>query len=323
MVIYQAKSGRIEFRGDVDGDTVWGNLNQIAELFGRDKSVISRHIRNVFKSGELEAKATVAKIATVQKEGNRQISREIEYYNLDLILSVGYRVDSKQATQFRIWATKTLKQHLLQGYTINRKRIGANYAKFLQAVEDVKKLSANNTSLKTSDVLELVKTFAGAWFSLESYDRQAFPQKGFSKKALAVQSEDLYSAIAAFKTELMRKSEATELFAQEKTRGGMEAILASILQSAFGQDAYPSIEEKAAHLLYFTVKNHPFNDGNKRTGAFCFIWFLQKAGFRFQERITPETLTALTLLIAESKPGDKERMVGLTTLLLSGKYNSN
>ena len=320
MVIYQARSGRIEFRGDVDGNTVWGNLSQIAELFGRDKSVISRHIKNVFQSGELEAEATVAKIATVQKEGNRQISREIEYYNLDLILSVGYRVDSKQATQFRIWATKTLKRHLLQGYTINRKRIGTNYAKFLQAVEDIKKISVGNTGLKTSDVLGLIKTFAGAWFSLESYDRQMFPQKGLSKKTLAIQSEDLYAAIATLKVELLRKDEATELFAQEKTQGSMEAILASVLQSAFSQDAYPSIEEKAAHLLYFTIKNHPFNDGNKRTGAFCFIWFLQKAGFRFQERITPETLTALTLLIAESKPRDKEQMIGLIVLLLSGKY---
>jgi hypothetical protein len=137
-IIYQAKSGRIEFRGDFVKDTIWGSLQQIADLFGRDKSVISRHIKNIFKSGELEQKATVAKIATVQTEGDREVVRTIEYYNLDMILSVGYRVDSKQATMFRIWATQTLKQHLLSGYTINKTQVGVNYQKFLQAVENVK-----------------------------------------------------------------------------------------------------------------------------------------------------------------------------------------
>jgi hypothetical protein len=138
LVIYQGKSGAIKFRGDFDRETIWASLNQIAELFGRDKSVISRHIQNIFKSGELSKESTVAKIATVQKEGSREITRNIEYFNLDVIISVGYKVDSKRATQFRIWATKVLKQHLLEGYTINKQRIGQNYEKFMQAVTDVK-----------------------------------------------------------------------------------------------------------------------------------------------------------------------------------------
>ena len=138
MLIYQSKSGKIEFRGDFKKDTVWGNLNQVAELFGRDKSVISRHIKNIFSSNELKPVSTVAKIATVQKEGKREIIREIEYFNLDVILSVGYRVDSKQATQFRIWATKTLKQHLLEGYTINKKQLAKNYQKFQKTLEKYK-----------------------------------------------------------------------------------------------------------------------------------------------------------------------------------------
>ena len=316
IMIYQTTSGAIEFRGDLEQDTMWGNLNQIAALFNVQKPAISKHLKNIYKEEELNKEATVSILETVQTEGKRRVTRKIEYYNLDAILSVGYRVNSRQATQFRIWATKTLKQHLLDGYTINKKRIGENYKKFSQAVEDIKKLSAKNTSLKTGDILELVTTFAGAWFSLEAYDKQTFPQKGFTRKDLKIQSEDLYAGIATFKAELVKKGEASELFAQEKSKGSMRGIFGNVFQSAFGQDAYPSVEEKAAHLFYFTVKNHPFNDGNKRTGAFSFIWFLQKAGLRFQEKITPETLTALTLLIAESDPGEKDKMVGLVLLLL-------
>ncbi|MDD9869115.1 MAG: virulence protein RhuM/Fic/DOC family protein [Gammaproteobacteria bacterium] len=312
-VIYQAKSGKIEFRGDLERDTIWGNLNQIAELFGRDKSVISRHIKNIFKAGELEQHSVVAKIATTATDGK---TYQVEYYNLDMILSVGYRVDSRQATQFRIWATKTLKQHLLDGYTINKKRISGNYRKFMRAVADIKTLSAGNDKLANADVLELVGAFAGTWFSLDAYDKQQFPQKGLTRKTLTVQARDLYADIAAFKAELMRKGEATELFAQEKSGESLNAILGNVFQSAFGKEAYPSIEEKAAHLLYFTVKNHPFNDGNKRAGAFAFVWFLQKAKLRFQEKITAQTLTALTLLIAESDPKEKEKIIGLVLLLL-------
>jgi len=313
--IYQAKNGKIEFRGDAQRDTVWGNLNQIAALFGRDKSVISRHINNIFKSGELTKSATVAKIATVQKEGGRQITREIEYYNLDMILSVGYRVDSKQATQFRIWATRTLKQHLLDGYTVNRKRIHRNYQKFMRAVDDIKALSGGG-NIDNADVLELVGAFAGTWFSLNAYDKQEFPRKGLTQSALDVEALDLYADIAAFKAELIGKGEATALFAQEKSADALRGILGNVFQSAFGRDVYPSVEEKAAHLLYFIVKSHPFNDGNKRTGAFSFIRFLQKAKFRFHNKITAQTLTALTLLIAESNSKHKDKIIGLVLLLL-------
>ena len=316
LIIYQAQSGAIEFQGDLERDTMWGNLNQIATLFNVKKPAISKHLKNIYREEELNKEATVSILETVRTEGKRKVTRKIEYYNLDAILSVGYRVNSGQATQFRIWATKTLKQHLLNGYTINKKRIGENYKKFSKTVEDIKKLSVKNTSLRTDDVLELVTAFAGAWFSLEAYDKQTFPQKRFTKKDLKIQSQELYADITTFKAELVKKGEATELFAQEKSKGAMEGIFGNVFQSAFGQDAYPSIEEKAVHLFYFTVKNHPFNDGNKRTGAFCFIWFLQKAGLPFREKITPEALTALTLLIAESDPREKDKMVGLVLLLL-------
>lgn len=314
-VIFQAKSGKIDFRGDFERDTIWGNLNQIADLFGRDKSVISRHINNIFKTGELMRPAVVAIFATTAADGK---TYQVEHYSLDMILSVGYRVDSKQATQFRIWATRTLKQHLLDGYTIDKKRIGRNYEKFMRTVDDIKTLTASSANLENADVLELVGAFAGTWFSLDAYDKQQFPRKGLTKKTLKIESRDLHADIAAFKTELIKKGEATELFAQEKSRGSLSGILGNVFQTAFGQEIYPSIEEKAAHLLYFIVKNHPFNDGNKRTGAFSFIWLLRKAKLHFQTKITAQTLTALTLLIAESESKEKDKMIGLVLLLLKG-----
>jgi len=319
ITIYQAKNGAIEFRGDFEQETIWGNLNQISDLFGRDKSVISRHIKNIYKTGELDNMATVAKIATVQKEGEREVSREIEYYNLDVILSVGYRVDSKQATQFRIWATKTLKQHLLQGYTINKKRIGDNYEKFMQAVADVKALLPAGNKIKTEDVLELISAFAGTWFSLDAYDKDTLPKSGASKKQVAFTAEELSKALKELKKDLIKKKEATDIFGQERSQDNVKGIVGNVFQSVFGKDAYPSAEEKAAHLLYFMVKNHPFTDGNKRSGAFAFVWFLRKAGL-LRASLTPEALTVLTLLLAESNPKDKDKMVGLVLLVVNGKY---
>jgi death-on-curing family protein len=319
LMIYQAKSGKIEFRGDFDRDTVWGNLNQIAELFGRDKSVISRHIRNIFKTKELNRASTVAKIATVQVEGKREITRKIEYFNLDVILSVGYRIDSNQATRFRIWATKTLKQHLLQGYTINKKSIGSNYQKFMQAVEDVKALLPAESAVSAKDVLELINIFASTWFSLNAYDTKNFPQKGVSGKQVYFTGEELTIALKDLKRTLINKKQATELFAQETNKDAVGGIVGNVFQSFGKKDVYLTIEEKAAHILYFIVKNHPFIDGNKRSGAFSFVWFLQKAGV-LRASFTPEALTALTLLVAESKSKDKEKMIGLILLLLKKDY---
>ena len=318
IMIYQSKSGKIEFRGDLKKDTIWGSLNQIAELFGRDKSVISRHIKNTFNSDELKRDSTVAKIATVQKEGKREIVREIEYFNLDMILSVGYRVDSKQATQFRIWATKTLKQHLLQGWTINKKQLAKNYQKFQKTVEDIKSLLPSDESVPASSALELISLFANTWFSLEAYDKQNFPEKGWTKKQVSFTAEELQQALMKLKSELIAKKQATELFGQEKTKKAVSGIVGNIFQTFGGQDLYPTIEEKSAHLLYFMVKNHPLTDGNKRSGAFAFIWFLKKAS-RLSKGLSPSALTALTLLVAESHPKDKDKMIGLILLLLEKK----
>jgi prophage maintenance system killer protein len=314
IVIYQAPNGAIELKGDFDKETVWANLDQIASVFGRDKSVISRHIKNIFKEEELEKKSVVAFFATTATDGK---TYQVEYFNLDVIISVGYRVNSKVATEFRKWATKTLKQHITEGYTINKKLLQKNYTLFQQALCDIQKISQNK--LSSQDVLELVKTFSQTWFSLDAFDKENFQTKKQTQKSITVEAKKLYADLEVLKKELIAKNEATELFAEEKQKGSLEGILGNIFQSVFGQDAYPSIESKASHLLYFIVKNHPFTDGNKRSGAFAFIWFLQKAKYGFRDKITPEALTAITLLIATSDPKDKQRMVDLVILLLTGK----
>ncbi len=316
IIIYQAKNGAIELKGDFNKDNViWANLNQISKLFGRDKSVISRHIKNIFNGKELDKKSTVAIFATVQKEGTRTVTREIEYFNLDMILSVGYRVDSKTATNFRKWATQTLKQHITKGYTINPKQLEQNKKQFLQTLNDLKILTQNNTLVEVKDVLDLIQTFSDTFFNLERFDKNNFPKKGLYKE-IKTTAEELQKDLQVLKSELIKKEEASELFAQEKKQGSLKGIFGTVFQSVFGQDAYPSIEEKAANLLYFIVKNHPFNDGNKRSGAFAFVWLLQKANYNYQTKITPETLTTITLLVALSAPQEKEKMIGLITLLL-------
>ena len=195
VVIYQAKNGAIELKGDFGHETIWASLDQIADVFGRDKSVISRHLKNIYKEKELDKKSTVAKNATVQKEGKRNVERVIEYYNLDAIISVGYRVNSKTATSFRKWATSILKKHLIEGYTINRKQIGKNYDAFMKAVADIQVLLPEHDTLDPKMVLELIKEFAGTWVSLDAYDKQKLKPIGKTKKAIKLSGLELSEAI--------------------------------------------------------------------------------------------------------------------------------
>ena len=316
LVIYQAKNGAIEFRGDFERDTIWATQKQIAEIFGVQKAAISKHMRNIFFEGELQENSVVSILETTASDGKKY---KTNFYNLDVIISVGYRVNSKTATQFRIWATKTLKQHITKGYTLNKKVIKNNYNEFLDAVEKIQKLLPKGNVIPVGDVLELVKTFADTWVSIDAYDKGDLPKKGFTKKKVKIQADELYGAVSEFKKNLIKRKEATELFAQEKNQKSLEGILGNVFQIIFGEDVYKTVEEKASHLLYFIIKNHPFNDGNKRTGAFTFVWFLNKAGVNFYGKITPGALTAITVLIAESNPKDKDRMIGLVLLLLKNK----
>lgn len=319
VVIYQAKSGAIELRGDFTRETLWATQAQIANAFDVDVRTINEHIKNIYKSDELKDTSTIRKFRIVQKEGKREIEREINHYNLDLILSVGYRVNSKRATQFRQWATKTLRTHIVDGYTINRVRIGQNYDAFMKAVADVRALLPAGMQSDTGSILELVRMFADTWMSLDAYDKEALDLKKPTKKKVALTGAKLAESVAVLKSELIKKGEATDLFATERNRNALEGIVGNVMQAFAGADVYPSVESKAAHLLYFIVKNHPFIDGNKRTGAYSFVWFLSRAKVLDTRRLTPEALTALTLLIAESNPRDKDKLIGLVMMLIRKK----
>jgi prophage maintenance system killer protein len=229
---------------------------------------------------------------------------------------VGYRISSKAGTRFRQWATKVLHEHITKGYTINPSRIKKNYNEFLSAVEKVKTLLPQNLKPDTKSILELVKVFADTWLSLSAYDQENFVKGKVTKKKISIKAQELLFAIGEFKSQLLKESAATEIFAQERSIGSVEGIIGNVLQSFAGKDLYPSIEDKAAHLLYFMVKNHPFVDGNKRSGAFAFIWFLKRNGVLNLARLTPTALTALTLLIAESNPKEKDKLMALVVMLL-------
>jgi prophage maintenance system killer protein len=310
LVIYQAPSGAIELRGDFDKETVWATQAQIAELFGVERSVITKHINNIIKYKEIDEKSNVQKMHIANSD------KRVAFYSLDVILSVGYRTNSKVAIGFRKWATKTLREHITKGYTINRKRIAENYDAFMKSVADIQTLLPEHIVLDPKAVLDLIREFAGTWISLDAYDKETLTPIGATKKSVKLSGEELLLAIADLKKELIRKNEATDLFASEREKGSIEGIVGNVMQTFGGKPLYGSVEEKAAHLLYFMVKNHPFVDGNKRAGAFSFIWFLRKARVKGMRNINQASLTALTLLIAESDPRKKDLMTALITRLL-------
>lgn len=316
MVIYQTKSGALELRGDLEKETIWATQSEIAKIFAVNPQAITKHIKNIYKEGELNINATCSKMEQVRLEGNREVKRILEIYNLDIIIAVGYRINSVMGTNFRIWATKTLREHITKGYTINRKRVAQNYEAFMKAVSDVQALLPDRVTLDPKAVLDLVKEFASTWVSLDAYDKEVLELKGVTKKKMTLVGVDLLTVISELKRELIKKGEATELFASERRKGSIEGIVGNVMQSFGGKAVYPTVEEKAAHLLYFIVKNHPFSDGNKRSGAFAFVWFLRKVGVKGAKNINPAALTSLTLLIAESNPNKKEQMIALVTTML-------
>ena len=310
IVVYQAKSGAIELRGDFDHETIWATQAQIAEVFKVERSVATKHIRNILKTKEIDEKSNVQKLHIANSD------KPVAFYSLDIILAVGYRANSARAIEFRKWATKTLREHITKGYTINRQQIGKNYDAFMKSVADIQALLPEHMMLDPKNVLDLIKEFASTWVSLDAYDKETLVAKGISKKSVRLEAAELLAAIADLKRELTKKKEATDLFATERSVGNIEGIIGNVMQSFGGKSVYPTVEEKAAHLLYFMVKNHPFTDGNKRSGAFAFVWFLRRTKAKGARNINPASLTALTLLIAESDPKKKDQMVALVTQLL-------
>ena len=316
VIIYQAPNGAIELKGDFEKETVRANRMQMSEMFGVNPQAISKHIQNLYKERELERGATSSKMELLQKEAGRTVKRKIDYYNLDVLIAVGYRINSVIGTKFRQWATQTLKNHITKGYTINPNLLQKHYNLFIQALDEVKKLS-HNQDFSSDDILELVKLFGQTRFSIDAFDRGKIITNRQTQKTIQVQAKELYSDLLKLKQDLLTRDEATDFFVQARESGEFEGIFGNVFQSAFGEDVYPSIESKASHLLYFIVKNHPFVDGNKRAGAFAFIRLLQKAKIPFKDKITPEALTILTLLIATSNPKDKEKLIDLIIMLLS------
>lgn len=319
MEIIHFNDNSVSIQVNLDTETVWLNLNQMSELFERDKSVVSRHLKNIFKENELEYKATVAKKATVQNESGRNVTREIEYYNLDAIISVGYRVNSKRGTQFRIWATNVLKEHLVKGFTTNQKRLD----ELKQSVKLIKSVLSNDelTKTETKEILEVLSDFALGLDVLDEYDHQKLKTEGLKTNVLfKIDYQEAKNAIE----ELRNKFGGSKLFGNEKDDSFKSSINA-INQTFDKQDLYPSIEEKAAHLLYFVTKNHSFSDGNKRIAAWLFVWYLNENKYLYnsegKKRIENNALVALTLMIAQSKPEEKELIIKVIINLINCKNN--
>jgi prophage maintenance system killer protein len=321
--IYQTDDGQAQLTVAVVSDSVWLSLDQMVQLFERDKSVISRHLRNVFTEGELERPAVVAKNATTAADGK---TYQVDFYNLDVIISVGYRVKSARGVQFRQWATRTLKQHLVEGYTLNQRRLQERGIEFEQAVTLLSQ-TLNNQQLVNQDgaaVLAVISDYARSWSLLQGYDEQslrALPNKQDGMQAL--QLPNVLTAITQLKSTLMDKGEATELFGQLRGEGLASAI--ATIEQGFGDELfYPHVASRAAHLLYFVIKNHPLADGNKRSGSFLFLWYLRLNQHLLakpvEQLINDNTLVALALLVAESKPDQKELMIRLVEhfILLRG-----
>ena len=322
IIIYEEADHAVEVRLDANQQTVWLNLQQLAELFERDKSVISRHLSNIYKEGELAREATVAKNATVQQEGARQVRRSIDLYNLDAIISVGYRVNSSRATRFRQWATRTLREHLTQGWTLNQQRFEEN-ARELEAALTLVRKAAQSPALDTDSgrgLVDIVSRYAQTFLLLQRYDEGLLTDPQAQPGGTLPSQAEARAALNSLKAELMARREATALFARDRG-DGLAALLGNLDQSVFGEPAYPSVEAKAAHLLYFVVKNHPFSDGNKRSAAFLFVDFLHRNGRLLNEAGEPVVndvgLAALTLLVAESDPANKETMIRLIMNMLA------
>ncbi|MBZ4189174.1 virulence protein RhuM/Fic/DOC family protein [Niabella beijingensis] len=318
IIIYQAPDGQTAIDVRLENETVWLSQAQMIRLFGRDQSVVSRHIKSIFKEGELEEKSNMHFLHIANSD------RPVAIYSLDVIISVGYRIKSPQGTQFRIWANKVLKDYLVKGYTINEKRLKEQSQQLEQLKQTVKLLenvleSQPLNSDEASGLLKVITDYTYALDVLDQYDHQVLEIKETTKEEwFRINYKEAMAAVNG----LREKFGGSFLFGNEKDES-FQGSLGAIYQTFGGEYLYPSVEEKAAHLLYFVVKNHSFSDGNKRIAAFLFVWFLEKNKILYKEdgsrRIADNALVALTLMIAESKPEEKEMMVKVVVNLINLK----
>lgn len=322
VILYQTEDGQTSVEVRLEAETVWLTQQQMVELFHRDKRTISEHIRNIFKEGELIEEAVVRKFRTTASDGKNYLTTS---YNLDIIISVGYRVKSQRGTQFRIWASTVLKDYLIKGYALNQRRLAENGVAELRGVLDLlattleKHQLADETGL---EVVQLVRRYGLSWQLLLQYDedRLSMPLGRKENASVAFNLAFARRGIVCLRDELAARNEATELFGRERGKE-LIGILGAIHQTFDGRDLYPSIEEKAAHLLYFVIKDHPFSDGNKRIGSFLFLIYLQVNGLIDAVRFDNKGLVALALLVAASAPAQKDVLIRLIVNLLAETAN--
>lgn len=320
IIIYKSKNGA-ELEVHLKENNVWLTQAQIAELFGTKRPAITKHLNNIFKSGELEEKSVSSILEHTASDGKVY---KTKFYNLDAIISVGYRVNSIRATQFRIWATKILKQYLEKGFAINKKKLlyaQKNLDELRTTIEFLKEKSRGNILAgQEQGILTLLSDYSKSLSILENYDNDKLTFNKGTKEKYKITYENACEIIQKLKENLMKKKEASNLFGIEIDEK-LKAIIGNIYQTFHGKEVYKSIEEKAAHLLYFVIKDHPFSDGNKRIGSILFIYYLEKNNFLYdksgQKKINDNALTALALLIAISNPNEKDKMIKITTNLLS------
>lgn len=312
--IYASSDGKVSLQVSLTQDTVWLTQEQMCVLFERERSVITKHIGNIFKEGELEREAVCAKFAHTAEDGKVY---QTQFYNLDVIISVGYRVKSRRGVQFRQWATRTLRQHLVEGYTLNERRLHERGIELTQVLDLLGRTLSHQAGLNEQGaaVLAVVQDYAKSWSLLQAYDEQSLTAQAAKQQDMrGLDFDDVCAAVGELKAALMAKGEATELFGQ--LRGdGLASALATIEQGFGGELFYPNIAARAAHLLYFVIKNHPFADGNKRSGAFLFLWYLRINAHLLakpvEKLVNDNTLVALALLVAESEPAQKELIIRL------------
>lgn len=302
LALFESEDGLVKLETLMRDDTIWINRKQMAKLFGRDVKTIGKHIANALKE-ELDVDyPTVAKFATVQDEGGRSVERDVEFYNLDMIVSVGYRVKSKRGIEFRRWANSVLKDYILKGYAVNNNRMA-------QLGEVIRIMKRTENSLDAKQVLSVIERYSVALDLLDDYDHQTMKRPKGNDATYVLSYEECRDII-----DHMKFSADSDLFGNEKD-DSFKGSIGNIYQSFAGQDIYPTVEEKAANLLYFVTKNHSFSDGNKRIAATMFLYFLDKNGILFREgekTIEDHTLVALTIMIAESRPDEKEMMISVT-----------
>lgn len=319
IVIYTCEDGTTQLDVKLDGESVWLSQQQLSLIFQTDRTSILRHINNIYKTGELEENSTCAKIAQVRIEGKRKVIREIPFYNLDMIISVGYRVNSKTATSFRKWATSILQQYLIKGYAINQQRLD-NYNELKDVVRLMSRTIALQNEVTTNEYDGLFNVIGDYVYALDTLDRYDYQELSIDKTTKKEPFKATYNNAMEAIDRLKEKFGGSALFANEKD-DSFKSSIGQIYQTFGGEDLYPSVEEKAATLLYLVVKNHSFSDGNKRIAAMLFLWFMEKNHILYAEdghkRIADNTLVALTLMIAESKTEEKDMIVKLVVNLIN------